>query len=77
MKECVTTATVAVLVNGFPTDEFPLARGLHQGNPLSPFWFLLAAKGFHIMMEAMVSNNNFLLTKLVQGRACMFLTYSL
>ena len=27
MKECVTTATVAVLVNGNPTDEFALARG--------------------------------------------------
>ena len=28
IKECVSTATASVLVNGSPTDEFPLERGL-------------------------------------------------
>jgi hypothetical protein len=28
MKECVCTASASVLVNGSPTDEFPLERGL-------------------------------------------------
>jgi len=27
MKECVTTTTASILVNGSPTDEFPLQRG--------------------------------------------------
>ena len=39
MKECVITATATVLVNGSPTDKFYLARGLGQGDPLSPFCF--------------------------------------
>ena len=32
--ECVGTAKASVLVNGCPTDEFPLERGLRQGDPL-------------------------------------------
>ncbi|XP_024632642.1 uncharacterized protein [Medicago truncatula] len=59
IKECVTTATASVLVNGSPTDEFPLDRGLRQGDPLSPFLFLLAAEGLHVMMKAMIDANLF------------------
>jgi hypothetical protein len=39
MRECVSTATASILVNGCPTEEFYLKRGLRQGNPLSPFFF--------------------------------------
>jgi len=67
MRECVTTASAAVLVNGSPTEESSLTRGLRQGDPLSPFLFLLAAEGFHIMMDSMISNNFFIGYKV--GRA--------
>jgi hypothetical protein len=59
MKECVCTATASVFVNGSPTDEFPLKRGLRQGDPLSPFLFLLAVEGLNVMMRAMVEGNQF------------------
>jgi len=59
IKECVCTATASVLVNGSPTDEFPLERGLRQGDPLSPFLFLLAAEGLNVLMKALVEANVF------------------
>jgi len=54
MSECVGTATTSVLVNGSPMDEFPLERGLRQGDPLSPFLFLLAVEGFNVLMQSVV-----------------------
>jgi hypothetical protein len=50
--ECVGTAKAFVLVNGSSTDVFPLERGLRQGDPLSPFLFLIAAEGLNVLMNA-------------------------
>ncbi|GAU49945.1 hypothetical protein TSUD_408400 [Trifolium subterraneum] len=59
IKECVSTATASVLVNDSPTKEFPLERGLRQGDPLSPFIYLLAAEGLNVLMETAVARNLF------------------
>ncbi|MCH84310.1 cysteine-rich receptor-like protein kinase, partial [Trifolium medium] len=51
---CVSSATASVLVNGSPTNEFKLGRGLRQGDPLPPFLFLIAAEGLNVMLKASV-----------------------
>jgi len=53
------TAVASVLVNGCPTEEFPLEQGLRQGDPLWPFLFLLATKGFSVLMNAVVGADLF------------------
>jgi hypothetical protein len=59
MKKCVSTATALILVNGCHTEEFHLKRGLRQGDPLSPFLFLLATEGLNVMMTEVVNLNLF------------------
>ena len=59
IKECIGTASASALVNGSPTAEFPLKRGMRQGDLFFPLLFLLAAEGFHVLMESMSVNNLF------------------
>nr|GEV70727.1 zinc finger, CCHC-type, retrotransposon Gag domain protein [Tanacetum cinerariifolium] len=51
----------SVLVNGSPTDEFRFQRGLRQGDPLSPFLFLLVMESLHVFVQKIVERGLFVL----------------
>ncbi|XP_058727023.1 uncharacterized protein LOC131598440 [Vicia villosa] len=59
ISECLRTASVSVLVNGSPTKEFKMGRGLRQGDPLAPFLFLIVAEGFSQLMKKAVDTGRF------------------
>ncbi|GJU25589.1 nucleotide-binding alpha-beta plait domain-containing protein [Tanacetum coccineum] len=49
----------SIIINGSPTDEFQFGRGLKQGDPLSPFLFLLIMESLHISFQRVVDAGMF------------------
>ncbi|XP_058732910.1 uncharacterized protein LOC131604491 [Vicia villosa] len=59
IEALVFNSSMSVLVNGSPTREFSITRGLRQGDPLSPFLFLLVAEGLTAMVKVASSLGDF------------------
>ncbi|GJX76532.1 RNA-directed DNA polymerase, eukaryota [Tanacetum coccineum] len=64
---CLKNSRASVLVNGSPTVEFEIFRGLRQGDPLSPFLFILAMEGLHASIRKAVDVGIFKGASIGQG----------
>nr|GFA12558.1 hypothetical protein [Tanacetum cinerariifolium] len=56
IRDCLQSSRASILINGSPSFEFSIKRGLQQGDPLSPFLFNLAMEGLHGAMSNAVNS---------------------
>ena len=57
IKWCISTASFSVMVNGSPTGFFRSFRGLRQGDPLSPYLFVIGMEALSYMLKCVMEGN--------------------
>lgn len=57
--ECVTTASYSISINGSITPKFEGRKGLRQGDPLSPFLFVICLEYLSRSINVATTNPNF------------------
>ncbi|GKV00423.1 hypothetical protein SLEP1_g13109 [Rubroshorea leprosula] len=67
IAKCLKSNTVSVLVNRSATREFSMTRGLQQGDPLSPFLFLMMAEALNGLTSVVVAKGYFRGVKIGDG----------
>lgn len=58
VRQCIAITTLSTLINGFNTGKFSPSRVVRQGDPLSPYLFILAAKELSRMLKKAEEEGN-------------------
>ncbi|GJT61251.1 RNA-directed DNA polymerase, eukaryota, reverse transcriptase zinc-binding domain protein [Tanacetum coccineum] len=56
---CLRSSRGSIIINGSPTEEFQFFKGLKQGDPLSPFLFILIMEILHLSFQRVVDAGMF------------------
>ena len=59
IMSCVTSVSYSVLLNGESTGNIKPSKGLRQGDPLSPYLFLICAMGLQGLLHKAESEGHF------------------
>ena len=67
IMRCVSTVTYSIKINGVPRGHIIPFRGIRQGDPLSPYLFLLCAKGLFALIQSAVDRGQMDGVKICRG----------
>nr|GEV66188.1 RNA-directed DNA polymerase, eukaryota, reverse transcriptase zinc-binding domain protein [Tanacetum cinerariifolium] len=82
IQGCLNSAMGSIIVNGSPTSEFKFHKGLKQGDPLSPFLFILVMESLHLsfnhilnagLFKGILINNSLTLSHLLYADDAVFI----
>ncbi|CAL1397336.1 unnamed protein product [Linum trigynum] len=75
VSACIRTVSFSILFNGEATDSFKPSRGIRQGDPLSPFLFILMSNALTFLIDKAVESDKLKGIKL--NSRCPVLTHCL
>ncbi|CAL1398685.1 unnamed protein product [Linum trigynum] len=75
VSSCIRSVKFSILFNGEATDEFTPSRGIRQGDPLSPFLFILMSNALSFLIDKAVAQDQLKGIKL--NSRCPVLTHCL
>jgi len=68
---CVRTVTYSTLINGQPNGRIVLSHGIRQGDPLSPYFFIICAEAISSMLQYSVRNGDITGVPISRGGTCI------
>ncbi|XP_075645570.1 uncharacterized protein LOC142616645 [Castanea sativa] len=72
IMSCIWTSSLSMLLNGCALDSFNPSRGIRQGDPLSPYLFILCMEYLGLLIEGNVSNGSWSPIKASRGNIRIF-----